>query len=93
MNKALVIASEIDVPAESLMKESTAEDAQKVVELAEEIQNQVTEETGEMLKDVQREEAGTSEADALEATRGNSYSHIISDNITDLDASLPSDKT
>jgi hypothetical protein len=62
LNKELVIASEIDVPAESLLKESTAEDAQKVVELPEEIKDLVTEQSGELLKEVQREEVGTSDA-------------------------------
>jgi len=90
LNKTLVIASEIDAPAETLLKEPTAGDAQKVVELAKEIQDQVTEETSEMLKEVQKEEAGTSEVDASKATRGNSSSHIIYENITYLDASSPS---
>jgi len=91
LNNALVISSEIDVHAESLRKESTAEDAQKVVKLVEEIQGQETEETCELLKEVQREEVGASEA-----SKGNKYSHIISDSITELDVSSPSlslDKT
>jgi len=96
LNKAFVIASEIGVPVVSLLKESTTADAQKVVELAEEIQDLVTEESGELLKEVHWEEVGISEADASEATRGNSSSHIISDDITELDTSSPSsssDKT
>jgi len=50
LNKALALASEIDVPAESLLKESTAKNTQKVVELAEDLQGLVNEETGEPLK-------------------------------------------
>jgi len=90
LNKAIAIASEIDVPAESLLKESTVEDAQKVVEVAEDLQDLVTEESSELLKEVQREEVGTSEADASEATRGNTSSHNISNDITELDTSSPS---
>lgn len=43
LDKALVIASEIEVPAETLLKELTTEDAQKVVKLAEDIQDLVAE--------------------------------------------------
>lgn len=89
LDKALVIASEIEVPAETLLKELTTEDAQKVFKLAEDIQDLVAEETDELLKEVQREE-GTSGFAALEDTRGNSPSLNISDNLTDLDTSSPS---
>lgn len=41
LDKDLAIASKIDVPAESLLKESIVEDAQKVVELAGGIQELV----------------------------------------------------
>jgi hypothetical protein len=83
----LQIASDIDVPATSLIRKSAVNDAQKVIELAEDVQELVTEEAGELLKSTvedQREE-GTSEA-----ARGNSPSHNISDSITDLVTSSPS---
>jgi len=88
--EALEIAKEIDVSAEVLMKESTIEDAQKVVELAEGIQELVV--VGDLLdiaEGAQREnvacsEAGTSRADASEATRGNISSHNICDNVVEI---------
>jgi len=92
LDKALVIASEIEIPTESLLKKSTVEDAQKVIELPEDIRDLVAEETSELLKEVQREE-GTSEAATSEDTRGNRPSHNISDNLTDLDTLSPSSKT
>jgi hypothetical protein len=98
LQQVMHIASEIDVPVESLLKESTAEDAQKVVELAKDVKDLVTEEAGGMLKATveDKREEGTSEAVTSEATRGKSPSQIISDNIIDLNTSPPSsssDKT
>jgi len=63
LQQALAIASEIEVPVEALLKKSTAEDAQKVVELAGNLQELVVAE--ELLKaaeEVQREDVGCSEA-------------------------------
>ena len=48
MKKALVIVVEIAVPFEVLMKESSAEAAQKVVELTENLQQMVK--TSDVLK-------------------------------------------
>jgi len=63
VKKALDIAAEISVPFEVLMKESSAEAAQKVVELTENLQQMVR--TTDVLKadeNVQIEKAATSEA-------------------------------
>ena len=76
--------------AETLLKESTAEDTQKVVELAKGIQELVV--AGDLLnitegaqrEDVACSEAGTSEADASESIRGNTSSHNISDNVVEI---------
>jgi len=81
------------VPAEALLKESTAEDAQKVVELAGNLQELVV--AGELLNDieeVQKEDVAcsdvsTSEADASRATRGNTDSHNISENVIEVESS------
>jgi len=78
------------VPAEVLLKESTAEDAQKVVELVGNLQALVmVDELLNAAEEVQREDAlcsetGTSEVDASEAARGNSYTHNISDNVVEI---------
>ena len=98
VDKALAIASDIEVPAESLLKESTAADAQKVVELVGGIQELVK--TGDLLKDSEEVQKGKSvcsetacsEALSLEATeiKGNTSSHIISNDITELDSTSTS---
>jgi len=96
LQQALEIAKKIEVPAEAFLKESTTEDAQKVVELAEGIQELVV--AGELLngaEEVKRDNIacsgyGTSEVDALEATRGNSYTHNISDNVVEIESTSTS---
>jgi len=93
LDKAFAIASEIAMPAESLLKESTAEDVQKVVELAGGIQEMVK--TGDLLKvaeESQKEKAACSEALSSEAveTRGNTSSHTISNDITELESTSTS---
>jgi len=75
LQQALEIAKEIEVPAEVLLKESTIEDAQKVVELARDIQELVV--AGQ---DLQRKDAACSKDDASEATIGNTDFHNISKN-------------
>ena len=86
------IASEIEVPAASLIRESVGEDAQKVIELAEDVQELVAEKDDELLKSTveNQKEEGISEVAASKPTRGNSASHNISDSITNLDTSSPS---
>jgi len=49
LEKVVALANEIEILATSLMNDIVAEDAQKVVELAEDVQELVTEETGELL--------------------------------------------
>ena len=70
LQKALEIARGIEVPAEVLLKESSVEDAHKVIELTENLQQLVR--AGDLLdaaeEEVQRKEAACSEADASEAT-------------------------
>jgi hypothetical protein len=91
LKKALSIAREIEVPAESLMKESTIEAAQKVVELTRSLQELVV--ADEILKtaeDVQRKEVTCLEADASEATGGNTDSHTTSNHAIEIESSPPS---
>ena len=93
MKKALDIAAEISVPFEVLMKESSAEAAQKVVELTENLQQMVR--TTDVLKadeNVQIEKAATSEADASEAVQGNPDS-LHSANIIEIESSSESHQT
>jgi len=92
LQQVLQIASEIEVPTSNLVRENVSEDAQKVIELAEDIQEFVTEEAGELLKITAEHqgEEGTSEDAASKVTQGNNPSHNTSNNITDLDTSSPS---
>jgi len=93
VKKALDIAAEIKVPSEVLMKESSAEAAQKVVELIENLQQMVK--TSDVLKadeDVQMEKATTSEADASEAVQGNTDSLHFA-NIVEIESSSESPST
>ena len=90
LQQALEIAKEIEVPAEVLLKESTAEDAQKVVELAGDIQELVVDGQDLQREDVACSGSGTSEADASEATRGNIDSHNISENIVEVESTSTS---
>ena len=90
------IANEIKIPPASLFKEIVGEDAQKVVELAEDVQELVANESDELLKinlEDQRKE-GTSEAATeaatSEAAKGISPPNTFSDNLTELDTSSPS---
>jgi len=84
------------VPAEVLLKESTAEDAQKVVELAGNLKALVVaDELLNATEEVQREDVTcsktrTSEADASEATGGNSYTHNLSDNVVEIESTSTS---
>jgi len=81
--EALKIAKEIDVPAEVLLKKSTGGDAQKVVELAGGVQDLVV--AGDLLN-IDEGAQRSSEADASEAARGNTYSHNISDNVIEIES-------
>jgi len=93
LQKTLEIAKEIEVPAEALLKESIVENAQKIVELAGNLQELVV--VGELLNDTEEaqkedvacSDVGTSEADASRATRGNTDSHNISDNVIEVESS------
>jgi len=87
LQKALEIAREIEFPTEVLLKESSVEAAHKVIELIENLQQLVR--AGDLLdtaEEVQKEEAACLEADASEATRGNTNSHKIS-NIIEIESS------
>ena len=87
IQQAVNIANEIEISPASLLKEIVAEDAQKVIELAEDVQELVTKESNDLLKvnlEDQRRE-GTSEV-----AKGNGPPHTISDNSTKLDTSSPS---
>ena len=81
---------------EVLLNEPTTEDAQKVVELAGNLQALVVaDELLNAAEEVQREddtcsETGTSKANASEATRGNSYTHNISDNVVEIESTSTS---
>jgi len=86
MEKALLLAKEIEIPAEVLTRESTAEAAQLGLELIENLQQMAM--TGNLVEseadgmameaaEVNQEEAGCSEAPGVsEAPEGNSISHI-----------------
>jgi len=90
MQKVLNIAKEIEVPAEVLIKESIVEAAHKVIELTENLQQLVV--AGDLLdaaEETQKEGATCSEADASEATRGNTDTHDIS-NIIEIESSSTS---
>jgi len=92
LQQVLQIANKIEVHAANLVRESVVCDAQKVIELVEDMQELVTEEASKMLKSTVevQSERGTSGATASEDTRGNSPSHNISNSITDLDSSSTS---
>ena len=91
LQQPLEIAKEIDVLAEVLLKEPSAENAQKVVELAGNLQELVVaDDLLKLAQEVQRKdvaclEDGISEVDASDvATRGNISSHIISNNTVEI---------
>jgi len=88
LQQALDISKEIEVPAEVLLKESTVEDAHKVVELAEDLQELVVADQGFQIEDIACLGVGTSEA-----TRGNSDSHNISKNIVEVESTSTSTST
>jgi len=93
VKKALEIAAEISVPSEVLMKESSAEASQKVVELTENLKQMVK--TSDVLKadeEVQMKRVATSEVDALEAVQGNPDS-LHSSNIIEIESSSESFQT
>jgi len=79
IQKVLEIAKNIEIPAEVLLKESSGEQAQKVVELAENLQQLVV--ASELLsaaEETQKKDATCSEAAASDAITGNSDSHTVS---------------
>jgi len=81
------IANEIEIPPASLLTETVGEDAQKVIKLAEDVQELVTKESDEPLKvnlEDQRRE-GTSEAATSKAAKGISPRHTISDFLIESD--------
>ena len=83
LEKALEIAKEIEVPAEVLLKESTLEAAQKVIELSRNLQQLVV--TDASLNDAgesQKKKATYSEDAALEASRGSTTSASLSTFVT-----------
>jgi transcriptional regulator with XRE-family HTH domain len=72
LQKANLLAQDIGVPVEQLLKDSTVEAAQMGFELTENLQQLVV--SGDLLEGVekvQEENVGRSEADASEASRGN----------------------
>jgi len=76
-----------------VVKQSTVKAAHKVIELTENLQQLVV--AGDLLgaaEEVQRKEAACSEANALEATRGNTDSHNIS-NVIEIESSSTSTST
>jgi len=90
LQKAFEITREIDVPSEVLLKETSVETAHKVIELTKNLQQLVR--AGDLqdaAEEVQRKEVALSEADASEATRGNTDSHNIS-NIIEIESSSTS---
>ena len=99
LQRALEIAKDTNIPGEVLLKESSGEHAQKVVELAKNLQELVV--VGDLLnvaEEVQRENvpfsgSGTSEADASKATRANTNSHNISNNLIEIESSPSSIST
>jgi hypothetical protein len=100
LDKDVAITSQIEIPSASLVKETATEDAQKGIELAGGIQELVSENTGDLLKvaeEVQKEKAACLEVACSEAvsseaaeTRGNTSSHTISNDITELESSSTS---
>jgi len=93
VKKVIEIAAEISVPSKVLLKETSAEAAQKVVELIENLQQMV--EISDMLKaneEVQLKEAATSEAAALEAIKGNPES-LHSANVIEIESGSESYQT
>jgi len=90
LQRAHDIVEQINNPAEVLLKGSSGEQAQKVVELAENIQRLVVaSDLMDAAEKTQMEDATCSEAAALEATRGNSNSHNIS-NVIEVESSSTS---
>ena len=94
VEQAVKVASQVDIPTASLVKEIAVEDATKVVVLIEEIKGLAYEESGNLVKanmEVKREkacsEAAISEAATSDAAeiRGNSSIHSIYDNVMNLD--------
>ena len=76
-------------PAEQLLNESTIEAAQMGIKLTEELQQLIVADEREVDEDGQREEAATSEADALEGTQGNINSlHTV--NVIEIESSSTS---
>jgi len=99
----VALATQIEIPKATLVKETARKYAQKVVNLAEVVQGLAFTESGEILKtamEVKREKVacskdGTSEASTSEAAaaRGKSLSHVTSDSIIDLDSTTSSPST
>jgi hypothetical protein len=103
VEKALTVASQVEIPAAVLVKQTARKDAQKVIKLAEDVQGLTVKETGEFFRaamEAKREnvacsEENTSEAATSEtaATTGKSLSYNTSDSITDLDSTSFSSST
>jgi len=94
------IAKETEIPASTIMREDAGVSAQKVIEAAEEVQEMVSVEAGNLLKmsaEDQRVEAlGTKEqasGAATEDPKGKDHIHNASDNIADLELSSLSSST
>ena len=100
VEQALAVASHLEIPTASLVKEIAVEDAKKVVEFAKVVQGLSSGKTGDIMKEtmkIKREKVGCSEVGISDAAtseaakiKGNSPSYIISDNVIDLDSSSPS---
>jgi len=101
LQKVDLLAQEMGVPAEQLLKDSTVEAAQIGIELTENLQQPVV--LGDLLKDaeevqmegadeVQEENVDCSEAAASEATRGNPDS-LHSTNVIEIEPSSASTST
>jgi hypothetical protein len=91
LQKADLLAQEIGVPAEQLLKDSTVKAIQIGIELTENLQQLVVD--GERLdttEAVQEERAACSEADASRVNQGNTDPHHIS-NIVEIDSSTTLD--
>ncbi|RHN60523.1 hypothetical protein MtrunA17_Chr4g0026751 [Medicago truncatula] len=78
LQKVLELAQEIEVPASSIAREDVGAYAQEVTKAAKVVQELVATEAGSLLmasvEGVQEENAGCSEADTAEASKGNSDS-------------------
>ena len=95
LQKAMQVAREIEIPAFSRLREDVGVSAQKVIEVAEEVQELASVEVGNLLKmstEIQRVEASGIEEQASDAAtedhQGKDSIHNASENITDAELSL-----